>query len=284
MLSPEQISMLRELAQTEDLPEARRLCAAFLQKTAAEPQKNPTTPEGLLSALLTENELSNADRTFGKLTGRVFSSFSLLAADADAYLNVPMPPDCWQMRYGSCLVIVAASTGGPVVMEPLQELLRKQGISAGVSRPFDDLSGLRQAYSQASATLRTIRILGRSNTVGFYDDFLMIRLLELIPHDVSLSGFCLPDIQALQEYDKTHDSELCRTLLCYLEHARNASSTARALNVHRNTIHYRIGKCKEIMPGLDFQNDYITFLLMVSLHIAEYDFYRQRVRQIMPIP
>lgn len=283
MLSPEQISMLRELAQTEDLPEARRLCEAFLQKTAAEPQKNPTTPEGLLSALLTENELSNADRTFGKLTGRVFSSFSLLAADADAYLNVPMPPDCWQMRCGTCLVIVAASTGGPVVMEPLQELLRKQGISAGVSRPFDDLSGLRQAYSQASATLRTIRILGRSNTVGFYDDFLMIRLLELIPHDVSLSGFCLPDIQALQEYDKTHDSELCRTLLCYLEHARNASSTARALNVHRNTIHYRIGKCKEIMPGLDFQNDYITFLLMVSLHIAEYDFYRQRVRQIMPI-
>ena len=31
MLSPEQISMLRELAQTEDLPEARRLCEAFLR-------------------------------------------------------------------------------------------------------------------------------------------------------------------------------------------------------------------------------------------------------------
>ena len=284
MLSPEQISMLRELAQTEDLPEARRLCEAFLQKTAAEPRKNPTTPEGLLSALLSGNDIPNAEQAFGKLTGRVFSSFSLLAADTDAYLHVPLPLDCWQMRYGTCLVIVTASAGGPVDMEPLQELLRKQGLSAGASRPFDDLSGLRQAYSQASATLRTIRILGRSHTVGFYDDFLMIRLLELVPDDVSLSGFCLPDIQALQEYDKAHDSELCRTLLCYLEHARNASSAARALNVHRNTIHYRIGKCKEIMPGLDFQDDYITFLLMVSLHIAEYDFYRQRVRQIMPIP
>ena len=225
MLSPEQISMLRELAQTEELPEARRLCAAFLQKTAAEPQKNPATPEGLLSALLTGNDIPNAEQAFGKLTGRVFSGFSLLAADTDAFLNVPLPPNCWQMRYGACLVIVAASAGGPVDMEPLHELLRKQGRSAGVSRPFDDLSGLRQAYSQASATLRTIRILGRSHTVGFYDDFLMIRLLELIPHDISLSGFCLPDIQALQEYDKTHDSELCRTLLCYLEHARNASST-----------------------------------------------------------
>ena len=284
MLSPEQISMLQELAQAEDLPEARRLCEAFLQKTAAEPRKNPATPEGLLSALLTGDELPNAEQAFGKLTGRVFSGFSLLAVDADACLNVPTPANCWQMLYGTSLVIVAASAGGPVDMEPLHELLRKQGRSAGVSRPFDDLSGLRQAYSQASATLRTIRILGRSHTVGFYDDFLMIRLLELIPNDISLGGFCLPDIQALQEYDKTHDSELCRTLLCYLEHARNASSTARALNVHRNTIHYRIGKCKEIMPGLDFQDDYITFLLMVSLHIAEYDFYRQRVRQIMPIP
>ena len=284
MLSPEQISMLQELAQTEDLPEARRLCEVFLQKTAPAPRKNLTTPEGLLSALLTGTDFPNAEQAFGKLTCRVFSSFSLLAADTDACLSVPLPPDCWQMRHGTCLVIVAASADGPVDLAPLAELLRKQGRSAGVSRPFDDLSGLRQAYSQALATLRTIRILGRSNTVGFYDDFLMIRLLELIPHDISLSGFCLPDIQALQEYDKAHDSELCRTLLCYLEHARNASSAARALNVHRNTIHYRIDKCKEIMPGLDFQNDYITFLLMVSLHIAEYDFYRQRVRQIMPIP
>ena len=282
MLSPEQISMLRELAKTEDLQEARRQCEVFLQQTAGQPQKKLTNPEGLLSALLTGNELPNANQAFGKLTGRVFTSFSLLAADADTCLNVPLPANCWQILYGTCLVIVAASAGGPVDMEPLLELLRKQGLSAGVSRPFDDLSGLHQAYQQATATLRTIRILGRSHTMGFYDDYLMIRLLELIPNDASLSSFCLPDIQALQEYDKTHDSELCRTLLCYLEHARNASSAARALNVHRNTIHYRIGKCKEIMPGLDFQDDYITFLLMLSLHIAEYDFYRQRIRQLLP--
>ena len=284
MLSPEQISILRELARTEDLPEARRLCEAFLQKTAAPPQNNPATLEGLLSVLLTGEQLPNAGQLFGRLTGRVYTGFSLLVADTDICLNTPLPANCWQILCGSRLVIVAASAAGPVDMEPLHELLRKQGISAGASRPFDDLSGLRQAYQQAVATLRTLRILGRSRTVGFYDDFLMIRLLELVPDNVSLSGFCLPDIQALQEYDKAHDSELCRTLLCYLEHARNASSTARTLNVHRNTIHYRIGKCKEIMPGLDFQNDYITFLLMVSLHIAEYDFYRQRVRQITPIP
>ncbi|MDD6024286.1 MAG: helix-turn-helix domain-containing protein, partial [Oscillospiraceae bacterium] len=63
-------------------------------------------------------------------------------------------------------------------------------------------------------------------------------------------------------------------LLCYLEHAKNVTNTARELNLHRNTVHYRINKCTEILKNLDFSNDYISFLLMLSLHIAEYDKYR----------
>ena len=123
-------------------------------------------------------------------------------------------------------------------------------------------------------TLKIIRVLQRKRTISCYDDFLMIQLLSCIPEGVDLSDFCLPDMQLLQDYDKKHDAELCRTLLCYLEHAKNVTNTARELNLHRNTVHYRINKCTEILRNLDFSNDYITFLLMLSLHIAEYEKYR----------
>ena len=179
MLSPEQAAMLHRLAQTEDLEEARRRCEAFLQQTAIQPQQTPAKPEELLSVLLAGDTIPDANTVFGKLTGRVYTSFTVAVVDVGACLPTPVPADCWQVVYGSCLVLVAASGTGAVNMEPLHTLLRKQKLSAGVSRPFDDLSALRQAYRQAAATLRTIRILGRSHTVGFYDDFLMIRLLKV---------------------------------------------------------------------------------------------------------
>jgi DNA-binding PucR family transcriptional regulator len=103
----------------------------------------------------------------------------------------------------------------------------------------------------------------------------MFRLLDGMRDDVDLTAFCLPEIQILQTYDSRHDAELCRTLLCYLEHAKNATHAAEVLHIHRNTVHYRINKCMELLPHLDFSNDYLTFLLMLSLYIAEYGWYRK---------
>ena len=150
----------------------------------------------------------------------------------------------------------------------------RYNICAGLSRPIHKLTELKDAYEEALSTLRTTQILRHNGAMAGYDDFLMLRLLDGLREDVNIKDFCLPDIQALQEYDKSHDSELCRTMLCYLEQGKNVTGTAKILNIHRNTVHYRINKCTEILKNIDFANDYIAFLLMLSLYIAEYEYYR----------
>jgi hypothetical protein len=188
-------------------------------------------------------------------------------------------PNHWSLFYEGRLVCIVASGQEPLDTAPFVQIARRFALSGGISRPFSSISALPLAYAQGTATLKTLQILNRTGTAACYDDFLMFRLLDGLRDDVKLEDFCIPDIQTLQAYDKHHDTELGRTLLCYLEHAKNASNTAQELNVHRNTVHYRINKCMELLPQLDFSDDYITFLLMLSLHIAEYDKYRNELER-----
>lgn len=294
-LSPSHVQYLEQLTKAEDLAEARRLCDDFLRMTAylVPAYGQPQRPEELFAMLLagTPGAETAADKTLQQLSGRVYEAYTLMVLSSDfeapndglAMTKLLNHSNLWCIPYQQYLVCVVASTSGEVSTMEFPKLLRKHGLSAGVSRPFFSLSMLRTAYEQGVATLKTIRTLQRNRVMAYYDDFLMIRLLDCVRDDVDLSAFCLPDIQAIQEYDIQHDTELCRTLLCYLEHARNASNTARELNIHRNTVHYRINKCMDILKNLDFTNDYMAFLLMLSLHIAEYDFYHKKQNQAKSI-
>lgn len=294
-LTSSHMQYLEQITQAGDLAEARRLCDSFLKITASMvPVYGPAQkPEELFAMLLAETPGADktADKTLRELSGRGYESYTLMVLSLDsggtdfkgATEQILKHHDVWCVPYQDYLVCVAASASGPVNITDFPQLLRKHGLSAGVSRPIDTLAMLRTAYEQAAATLKTIRTLQRNRVMAYYDDFLMIRLLDCIREDVDLSNFCFQDIRAIQDYDRKHDAELCRTLLCYLEHHRNASNTARELNIHRNTVHYRINKCMEILKGLDFSDDNVAFLLMLSLHIAEYDFYRTMQKQAMRI-
>ena len=286
-LTENQTRQLSAIAGAEDLMEARRLCDQFLRATVADIplSREPQSPEDILAGLLegTLLPVETAPRRFEKFTGRIYKSYAVAVLSSDAGVHrydealeqIKSMPDTWCMTYQNRLICVTASTKFSANYSEFHGVAKKQGLSGGISRPFENLATLRNAYQQAVATLKTLRILDRKCTIACYDDYLMIRLLDGMREDVDLGEFCMPDIQVLQDYDKKHDAELCRTLLCYLEHAKNVTGTARELNVHRNTVHYRINKCAEILNNLDFSNDYITFLLMLSLHIGEYEYYRQ---------
>jgi sugar diacid utilization regulator len=55
-----------------------------------------------------------------------------------------------------------------------------------------------------------------------------------------------PVLKKLQEYDEDHHSELVNTLLKTVENGFNQAKTARALNIHYNTILYRLDLMRKI--------------------------------------
>lgn len=265
-------SLVEKLTTSDNVADARSLCKEFIQNTEPLSREIPRNIQELLFSLLQGFPLSEqmTQELFLRYTGTSCPEYLVAVCSLPDSNLISLPAYCWQIPYqGNLIVLCGLGSQG----EEIQSYLQRHTCSGGISRPFSRLTDLRIHYHQALSTLNTLVVLGRTPGVAMYDDFLMIRMLEGLRSDVDIEDFVLPDIEQLRSYDKKHNSQLARTLLTYLERSKNVASTAQALHIHRNTVHYRVNKCIELLPELDFSNEYITFLLMLSLHIAEYDFY-----------
>ena len=61
--------------------------------------------------------------------------------------------------------------------------------------------------------------------------------------------------------------------------SKNTTKTAEELHVHRNSVYYRINKCTELLPEIDFENGTMAFMVMLSLYIAQYDYYLEQIAE-----
>lgn len=139
----------------------------------------------------------------------------------------------------------------------------------------------------ASDLKRTIVISGRfsdfSELRSYYEQNLYVHeqteaTQDLEPRVVScdkafrrlLADCCknaLPTCYAadvLYEYDRSHKTNYCETLLAYLTSERNAVVTSETLFLHRNTLRNRLNKIDQII-GTDLNNVDERMHLIISL-------------------
>jgi len=81
-----------------------------------------------------------------------------------------------------------------------------------------------------------------------------------------LRGFTEQVLGALLEYDQRHNADFVRTLAAFLERNGNLQSTARALNLHVNSVTYRMSRIQAI-AGLDLERSEDRLLAQVALKI-----------------
>jgi len=284
-LSPQQKALLARLSQVEDTAEASALIEAFLSESKeTAPDRRPSTVQELFCDLLFGSSYTNAAiRDFlvrhGGYAAEIYVPvvFTELPNDGDKaeieQMLATIPKSIWFLYQGRFVLLTEFShTAFPT--DQLSGLLKAQDLRAAAGRPCGDLSRLPVFVGQALDTLRYMRVLKKDARICSYDQFTMIRLLDGLRDDVDFGNFQIEDVRALQTYDREYNTELCATLLCYLENSTGTSRTAREMHIHRNSVYYRINKCMELLPDIDFENGTMTFLVMLSLYIAQYDFYR----------
>ena len=77
-----------------------------------------------------------------------------------------------------------------------------------------------------------------------------------------MSRYCSHILNAIQNYDKKHYSSLMETAIIYVKNGADTIHTSQALHVHKNTVHYRINKLKELIP-VGNENDFYEQLSIV---------------------
>lgn len=143
----------------------------------------------------------------------------------------------------------------------MRPMMHRYSVRVGVSFPIADERQLPEGLRQAQLALRYAE---RSDEGICYCRDCALEIIRGLLSSESSSCLRHPVISPLAEYDRTHGTDLQKTLRSYLVHERSLVQTARELNVHKNTVKYRIGMIERTF-GLDLDDDEQRVHLLVSL-------------------
>ncbi len=133
----------------------------------------------------------------------------------------------------------------------------------GIGEPVAQFSALAKSYHSAlSAVRRGLQLetpLYRFCDMGFY------KLLYSIPDDALLAEYYEQRLAPLLAYDAAHDGVYVETLFRYLLSGGSLVAVAEQMYTHRNTVHYRIGKIKELLDN-ELATSAERFPLLLAFH------------------
>ena len=136
----------------------------------------------------------------------------------------------------------------------------------GVSRIVQGIPGLRTAVRQALDAVALREQVSGLDGPYHYEDLGLYRLLIGLRNNEELRHFYGESLGPLEQYDEDHATDLVLTLEAYFRENANASQTARALHVHRNTLAYRLRRIAEI-TGLDLEDAEARLILQLALKV-----------------
>jgi purine catabolism regulator len=142
-------------------------------------------------------------------------------------------------------------------------------ISIGAGRIQSGLAGIQRAHQEAKQALIMGRRLNGPGGITWFDELGVYRLIFAAEQLPELAAFHDEALAPLIEYDRQHNAELVRTLKAYFDATCGPKEAAALLEVHRNTVLYRLERIREI-TGLDLDNADVRLRLHLALciHLA----------------
>lgn len=140
----------------------------------------------------------------------------------------------------------------------------KRDVYAGIGSAVDDVGGLAMSRWEAEETLASLlddrRATSRSHVATIAEmqsAVVMRRVRERLADDPRCRT---PHLDLLARHDAEHHTDHLATLGAYLDSFGDVSSAAARLEVHSNTLRYRLKRIDEII-GLDLADPVTRFVL-----------------------
>lgn len=120
-------------------------------------------------------------------------------------------------------------------------------LTIGIGNSTTDILSIKNSYLEGEKVISARR---RQLLVGkciCYDDLGVYKLLFMIENSEIINSAYPDKLKKILEYDNANDSTLIPTLEKYLENQGSLIMTAEAMNIHKNTVTYRINKIKSLL-------------------------------------
>ncbi|MBS3810294.1 MAG: PucR family transcriptional regulator ligand-binding domain-containing protein [Halanaerobiales bacterium] len=144
----------------------------------------------------------------------------------------------------------------------------KDLVKIGIGNYQKDIINLHKSYSQAKRTIQVAKKLDKHNQIYFFGDLGVYKLLYQIDQKEK-NSFLKKTIDPLLKYDRTHNTELLKTLKAYFKENGNLSNVAKKIYIHYNTVHYRLKRIEKI-TGLNLDNPEDKLNLEIALKMLNF--------------
>jgi DNA-binding PucR family transcriptional regulator len=174
------------------------------------------------------------------------------------------------------IILLAPKSGEPLsdikqfvdwTILQLKERFMIDHVKAAIGSIYKEAEQIELSYKEAIA-VQNIKKRFVAETAGLisFSELGIYQYLDLLHEKRKQEGFINYPLRKLKEYDKMHHTNLIETLEVYLDKDSNVNDAAKALNVHVNTLSYRIKRISQIAE-LDLRdpNQKITVYLNLKL-------------------
>jgi GTP-sensing pleiotropic transcriptional regulator CodY len=111
----------------------------------------------------------------------------------------------------------------------------------------DQLHDLSEAYREVNTLAQVLERNGVASGVYFADELGALQLLLKLPEQQGLAAFIDRVLGPIEDYDRSHSTQLVETIRCYLELNRKIAPTAKKMRVHPHTVQYRLQKVSDLL-------------------------------------
>lgn len=135
---------------------------------------------------------------------------------------------------------------------------------------YEDYSKISTAYDEANAVL-TVKDKFPKETKNIinYQKLGIYQLFDLLLEKRRNEEYENYSLKKLHEYDQKHNSNLLETLESFLNFDDNINDAAKDLNVHANTLAYRLKRISEI-GDINFKDPNQKMMLYLDLKLNKY--------------
>ena len=181
---------------------------------------------------------------------QAFSRGLLKESDHYQIIASELPPDMsWEMilqNQWGCLL--RTEEGITYILKPsssdissFTDWIVSRGYRIGKSFLFSDLLKCKQMAGQAELAIAYGRHHTDEKVIDFRKDS-----VSILMHQGNSDLFVHPVIQEIRQYDEINHTDYIETLTVWLNSAMDDAASAQKLDIHRNTLYYRMHRISEL--------------------------------------
>lgn len=149
-------------------------------------------------------------------------------------------------------VLIDGSVDLSSYLNMLQYLLVTNDAVCVCSSPYLHLGQTRQVWNQLQFILDREQPKNGSEIL-FYKDYYQQHCLSILHNEFPEQTLYHSALYKIQEFDLQNHTDYLPTLICYLQNNCSMNTTADILEIHRNSLLYRIRKIEELL-GFEIAN------------------------------